>query len=137
METFGNLYNWPVLIDGRGVCPSGWSPGSEQAWAELFQFAAENSPLPEGVSLKSGSDWIGGNGENVFGFNAKPNGHYTQGACFYGQWANEIGIWWTSTPTDEGTGFLHYLYSNNDDFDGYGSCSPGICVSVRCVKNAE
>ena len=134
---FGNLYNWPVLIDGRGVCPSGWSPGSEQAWAELFQFAAENSPLPEGVSLKSGSDWVGGNGENVFGFNAKPNGHYTQGACFYGQWANEIGIWWTSSPTDEGTGFLNYLYSNNDDFDGYGSCSPGICVSVRCIKDTE
>ena len=70
-----------------------------------------------------------------FGFNAKPNGHYTQGACFYGQWANEIGIWWTSSPTDEGTGFLHYLNSNNDDFDGYGSCSPGICVSVRCIKD--
>ena len=134
---FGNLYNWPVLIDGRGVCPSGWSPGSEQAWAELFQFAAENSPLPEGVSLKSGSDWVGGNGENVFGFNAKPNGHYTQGACFYGQWANEIGIWWTSSPTDEGTGFLHYLDSNNDDFNGFGSCSPGICVSIRCVKDSE
>ena len=63
-DIYGNLYNWAVVDDDRGVCPDGFHVPSEEEWTILTNFIA-----PEGI------EWWG---NSVAGGKLK---ECTEGSC--------------------------------------------------------
>jgi uncharacterized protein (TIGR02145 family) len=73
---YGNLYNWYVVSDKRGVCPEGWRVPSDTDWTELsMMFGGANNA---GSELKDSAfgTWIQNNkNTNLSRFSALPSGH--------------------------------------------------------------
>ena len=38
VDIYGNLYNWPVVDDERGVCPEGWHVPSDEEYTILIDY---------------------------------------------------------------------------------------------------
>ena len=145
-DKFGLIYNWYAVIDPRGIAPIGFHVPSKNEWSELKEFTntgVEQSFKP----LKSRFGWkMGQNGNNQFGFNAKPVGFLGGGNNFFID--KEETFWWTydgtydsnnyqiffidSQPhvvrfTEKENMFLdnQFLYKSNVDFG----------ISIRCIKD--
>ena len=135
LAEFGALYNLYAAIDGRGVCPSGWSVPDAADWTELIASVSSEYPLQPISALKSESGWamtpdsLEGNGFDAYGFAMKPSGIRSN---FYGGFAQAgTRAWfWTSgagCPGRFATRTSESLPSNcNNTYDG---------LSIRCVKD--
>lgn len=132
---FGALYNVFAAIDGRGICPSGWSLPSAADWTELLSAVSSEYPQQPLSALKSGTGWamtpdsLEGNGFDAYGFDMKPSGIRSN---FYGGFAHAgTHAWfWSSGPGCRGrfaTRTSESLASNcNNSYDG---------LSIRCIKD--
>jgi uncharacterized protein (TIGR02145 family) len=93
---YGKLYNWYAAADPRNVCPAGWHVPSEAEWGILINDAVSNDAAK--VKSEGNQYWLynSGNGSNLTGFSALPNGvRYWGDGTFEsnGFWAT----WWSST----------------------------------------
>jgi uncharacterized protein (TIGR02145 family) len=127
MIEFGQTkYNWFAVSDPRGLAPTGWHVPSKTEWDVLISLVGD---LTE---LKGSSGWLENeNGENRFGFNAKPNDE--AGTC---------GFWWTSTEIEMTDPENPKVYAHNIEM--YGNAQMDCFVSnpfkeygfnVRCIKD--
>ena len=106
-RSYGYLYNWYVVIDERGVCPSGWHVPSDKDWLQLETFlgvpsdqveskGGRDSGLPQvklGTKLKAKNGWLDrGSGTDEYGFSAVPAGF---------RWSNwsQVQDDWDTSPT--------------------------------------
>ncbi|MCD4737332.1 MAG: hypothetical protein K8R53_14910, partial [Bacteroidales bacterium] len=149
-DEYGGLYQWNEAMqyvntpEVQGICPSGWHFPTDEEWKVLegevdSQFGY---PDPEwdltggrgfdaGLNLKSVNGWnYGGNGTNLFGFNALPGGYHES---FSWQHLGNYGEWWTSSggsghATYRNLGFADETVHRSDEFIDYG-------LSVRCLKD--
>jgi len=65
--TYGRLYNWYVVNDSRGVCPTGWHVPTDLEWNTLTTYLGGESVA--GGKMKSTTGWYNnGNGTNTSGF---------------------------------------------------------------------
>ena len=104
-QYYGKIYNWYVVNDARGVCPTGWSVPTDDDWKSLELFlgmtvAQSNTTswrgTNEGTKLKSTIGWnSNGNGTNESGINAFPGGRRNPNGNF-SDLGNEA-CFWTST----------------------------------------
>ena len=135
LNEFGALYNMYAAIDGRGICPSGWSLPDAVDWTELLSAASSDYPQQPMSAFKSETggamtpDSLEGNGFDAYGFDLKPSGIRSN---FYGGFAHAgTRAWfWTSGPGCRGrfaTRTSESLSSNcNNTYDG---------LSIRCIKD--
>ena len=135
VATYGRLYNWYAVINGSGLCPSGWHIPSDGEWTALETYLGANGHSgAEGTALKSASGWnSGGNGTDNFGFSALPGG-YRWSNGYFGL-AGSAGYWWSSSPSGS-QAYLRYLVSDNADVVHEVSYQP-VGYSIRCVRDAE
>ena len=135
-EAFGGLYNLAVVLDDRGICPSGWSVPDDEDWIELTAHLG----LPE-------SEWYGvgtvGNGaelgpqlrsleffqgENTSGFSALASGYFTSGGQY-----NHLGThayYWSSSLEEELAWYRSLSVSNGINRAGVSGLAG---MSIRCV----
>jgi len=145
ISTFGCLYNWHVINDGRQIAPSGWHIPTDEEWKQLEMTlgmtreqadATGNRGNTEGGKLKEYgiAHWDSPNegATNESGFTALPAGYRYD----FGSYSN-LGVgtfFWTATEhsgtnawdrlLDFGTPII-YRYDNNKNFG----------FSIRCVKD--
>jgi len=151
-DVYGNLYNWYVVDDDRGVCPDGWHVPSDEEFLELEMFLgmseeeANNNNVSrgtdEGSKLASNSDlWMDGNLENnsefgTSGFNAIPAGkRYSGGSNSPYSSMSTTSYFWTSSEISSTYAVKRIMYYYDSTVYRYTSVSKHYGISVRCIQN--
>ena len=150
VDIYGNLYNWAVVDDERGVCPDGWHVPSDEEIMELemelgmIEQDAEGTMwrgTDEGDMLKETgtSHWnysLNSEETNESGFTALPGGFRVDNLGFYSG-INSFGYYWT---TSEDLEFTNNAWRRNLTYDRSDiyrtSCHKEMGYSVRCIKSA-
>ena len=128
----GVLYNWSVVNDNRGVCPTGWHVPSTAEWDTLAKFLGGEAIA--GGKMKARLHWETPNtsATNASGFHALPKGMYGVNGSF-----NNIGrnaYWWSSTENDTLSAWGREVGFNESAlFAGHGDKRDGL--SIRCIKD--
>lgn len=158
-NAYGLLYDWNVIQDNRGICPTGWRVPADEDWKALEGFLLDNhpgisqanlgnklkscnkvnSPLGEECNTSRHPRWddnILGDDQNFgtddFGFSALPGGARLTDGSFFG--VGFLGYWWSSTKYSADYAWHRSLISGNGHLDrSYTSKELGF--SVRCVRN--
>jgi len=77
-EEYGYYYTFLVVKSGR-ICPEGWRIPTEQDFISFESYIlSDYGNTTPASSLKSSTGWNALNGDNYYGFNAKPTGHYSE-----------------------------------------------------------
>jgi uncharacterized protein (TIGR02145 family) len=142
-DIYGNLYNWFVVDDDRGVCPDGWHVPSDDEFMELemeLGMSEEDANglnyrgTDEGSQLAGNSDlWIDGGLENnsefgTSGFTGLPGGNRISGAGYSNM--GTYGIFWSSSESsviNSWTRALYYNSSNVSRSGGWRQSGLSIC----------
>jgi uncharacterized protein (TIGR02145 family) len=133
--TYGRLYNWAAVNDGRNIAPTGWHIPSDAEWTTLTSFLGSTGGSAGGKLKETGTvHWQSPNtgATNESGFTALPGGYRDMLGTFNNLYLN--GYWWSATaisPTSAWYRNLFYLAPDmGSDYinktDGY---------SVRCLKD--
>ena len=113
-EVYGALYTHPTVMDGRGLCPSGWEVPGYSDYDELFALAG--GPFVAAAALKSSpTDDPSWNGTNDLGFNALPHGMYLL-PPFHGlSQVGERGDYWAAVDNWYNTGYWYEGWAFADE----------------------
>ena len=146
-DTYGNLYNWYVVDDERGVCPAGWHIPSDAEWMELEMYLGMSETVvndighrgtDEGSQLAGNADfWDNYDLENnskfgTSGFTALPSGYFSLEG-FRG--LGSISYFWSSTADIYNTqARSRYLDSYSASVSRVNSSKSSYC-SIRCIRN--
>ena len=128
--TYGKLYNWYVMVDERGICPTGWHAPENAEWSTLVDHYGGSASAAIELKGNHSEVWFG-NGTD--GFNALPGGFRDWGnATFFSQGTS--GDWWTSS--HQGSGFWRGM---DADLDSVHNALYGRAMgnSIRCLKDTE
>jgi uncharacterized protein (TIGR02145 family) len=138
-STHGKLYNWHVVNDERGVCPTGYHVPNQIEWDTLKQYIASQGYTDmEGYALKSVSGWeeyngASGGGDDAFGFSANPSGRrYHQNF----NTIDRVTYHWLADSAASGArhGVLHFA-NQEMPINIYSAKFFGL--SVRCMTSNE
>jgi uncharacterized protein (TIGR02145 family) len=121
---YGKLYNWYVISDSRGLCPSGWHIPSTAEWDTLEQYLGDY----EGTKMKAVSPYW--DGDNSSGFTALPGGIRWTGGSF-SSWG--VSYFWSSDTYGEYIPSRELDSWNTEITHNYNLKSEGL--SVRCIKD--
>jgi uncharacterized protein (TIGR02145 family) len=135
-DTYGRLYNWYAVNDGRNIAPAGWHIPTNDEWKTLINSLGGQNAAGFKMTETGTTHWPCPNSAtNSSGFTALPGGARTGAAeDFYG--IGNQGIWWSATDdtTNQYAAYFHYIINNTSIlYDGNGSKSYGL--SLRCVKD--
>jgi len=136
VATYGRLYNWHAVNDGRNVAPEGWHVPTDAEWQILADYLGGSSVA--GGKLKSiGTDlWLSPNTDatDEFEFHGVPSGSRNYSGA-YGYMGGYASYW--STTECSGTNALdRSLCYDNATFDAnctYRFKENGF--SIRCIKD--
>ena len=148
LNTYGALYNWYVVADPRGVCPSGWNVPSQEQWNDLVVYLDPVADLNNsnqsniaGGKLKDKSTnpdshprWNSPNtnATNETNFSAFPAGERYEGGDFL-QYGTD-GRFWSSSVNSSCCAWGVNLSSFSGSFTRIGSFK-NHGFSIRCIKN--
>ena len=138
-DIYGNLYNWYVVDDDRGLCMEGWHVPSFPEVQDLLtylggQTAGAGGKMKSTGTIEDGDGlWYAPNegATNESGFTALPGGHrrYSYNNSYYGNMGNGA-IFWTSPD------MWNYSLSYSSSTNYY---SPAIYerdgFSIRCLED--
>ncbi len=132
VATYGRLYNWYAVTDGRGIAPAGFHVSTYAELTELATYLGTN----EGGKLKETgtTHWDAPNtgATNEYGFTALPGGIRTSSNS--GGGLGYLAYFWTSTQQDNGYGHHYYMTSSVSDlYHGSGKVMQSG-LAVRCLK---
>jgi len=126
---YGKLYNWYVIADSRGVCPSGWHIPYDFEWDTLlYRVFSGNWSDPLRSAYLNNS---GGNMVNSSGFSALSGGYRYPGSNIFWN-LNYGGYWWTATEESSTSAYFRGLASPNLSRSIF---TKNAGFSIRCVKN--
>ena len=136
---YGNLYNWAVIGDIRGVCPIGWHVPSDDEYTVLTDFLGGES-VAGGKMKEAGlehwayyNDQISLEATNESGFTGLPAGHRNTNTGDY-IYMGFYGYFWSSTENGSELAWRRYLfdYSSGVARDTFGKPNG---FSIRCLKD--
>jgi len=113
-STYGYLYNWFTVNDGRYIAPAGWHVPTDAEWQILVDYLGGNSVA--GKLREAGTNhWDSPNSgaTNESGFTALPGGwrHHFGDGSFSDLGSN--ACFWTATEYDADNAWSRYLGHNN------------------------
>ena len=144
---YGRLYNWPAVVDARGLCPSGWHVPTDEEFMTLemelgmSQEEANSTGWrgsDQGTQMKASlDDFPSWDGTNTSGFKAIGAGYRGNGGFFASQ--DVYTYFWTSTaalttPANE-TNALSRDLNVGDGRVVRGNMPHGMGLSVRCIQD--
>ncbi len=140
-DIYGNLYNWAVVDDDRGVCPEGFHVPSDDEYTVLTDYLGGESVAGgkmKEVGLDHWNGYAGGSvteeATNESGFTGLPAGDRNWGNGIYGS-IGKYGYFWTSSEDNSSTyAYFRNLYFNASIVNrSYQHKAIGF--SIRCVKD--
>jgi len=142
-KNYGALYTYAAATNGdnsgsnvQGICPDGWHLPSESEWGVLEAYVKNDGyDGEEATALKSKTGWNMGNGLDIYGFSALPNGYRKPNEGYFTA-AGVHGTMWTSTEVDNSNerAFHKAMDANYKTIFEYGDVKSGG-FGVRCVKD--
>ena len=147
-DIYGNLYNWAVVDDDRGVCPEGYHIPSDEEFMELemeLGMSEEEANslnyrgTDEGSKLAGNSEfWDDGELENnsefgTSGFTALPAGYRSNGNGNYHYMGNN-GYFWSSTDYGSDDVWYRELNYTSSEVGRHGSVKR-LGISIRCLQD--
>ena len=139
VNIYGNLYNWAVIGDIRGVCPTGWHVPSDDEYTILTNFLGGES-VAGGKMKEEGlehwdyyNDQITLEATNESGFTGLPSGHRNTNTGDY-IYMGFYGYFWSSTENGSDLAWRRYLfhYSSGIARDTFGKPNG---FSIRCLRD--
>ena len=133
--TFGHLYTWYAVNDGRNIAPTGWHVATGAEWDTLFNFLGGEAVAGGKLKETGFGHWNSPNSgaTNSSGFTALPGGYRANNGVF-GDLGN-IGYFWNTDQLDMmSSNFHHVFWIVPNEVTKSGSKRYGL--SVRCVKDA-
>ncbi|RMZ48905.1 hypothetical protein EB821_05130 [Candidatus Marinimicrobia bacterium PRS2] len=145
-DIYGNLYNWAVVGDDRGVCPEGFHVPSDEEFMELEMFLGMSEEeanshgwrgTDEGSKLAGNSDlWTDGDLVNnsefgTSGFNALPAGYRNTNIGTY-YYMGYNGYFWSSSEYDSYYAWYRRLLYNYSPVYRNVHNKP-LGFSIRCL----
>ena len=125
-NTYGFLYNWFAASDSRGLAPEGWQT--------LITYLGGDTIAGGKLKEAGTAHWYSPNAgaTNQIGFTALPGGLRVYSGKF--EMIGTMGLFWTSTPSDDYSGFNCGMFNDNPGaiIDGKRN---GYGFTVRAVKN--
>ena len=128
LAEYGRLYNLAAVTDPIGLCPSGWSCPNSIHWELLFE--AVGGTEIAGRKLKAVNGWGGDNGEDSFGFTAKPGGDRNIQGQFGS--AGATGFWWANNGLSP-EGLAYYMSRQDPSVSNY-LISRNMGFSCRTIR---
>lgn len=133
IPTYGLLYNWHAVNDGRHLAPGGWHVPTDTEWQTLVDHLG-GSAVAGGRMKEAGTEhWhVPNTGTKDSGFDALPGGFRTYSG-FFGS-LGYSATFWSSTQYDTALAWereLLYDYS----IVVRDSIQKGSGFSVRCIKD--
>jgi len=158
-DIYGNLYNWVVIDDERGICPEGFHVPSDEEWSIFITYLDEDAYMWDegsgsnywhlqshiaGGLMKSIGTIQSANGLwfepnfgaiNESGFTALPSGT----GVFWGTWVSfGLGIegtFWSSSEHSHGlSAWVRFLHTSNSEV-WRGLRVKSDANSIRCLKD--
>jgi uncharacterized protein (TIGR02145 family) len=125
LDVYGRMYNWPAVVDSRGVCPSGWHVSTNDDWTNVTSFLG-GIPLAAAKMKSTPPSW---DGNNSSGFSALPGGASNFSNSFY--FGGSIGCFWVANDAISTSSYMHtapgtIVIQIEDSRNG---------LSIRCVKD--
>ncbi len=144
--TYGKLYNWYAVNDGRGLCPTGWHVPSDAEWTTLINYLDPNqNPSAYGAQssvaggkMKSTTEWTSPNlgATNESGFSGLPGGARNYDGTYSA--VGDYGLWWSSsTEVDYNAPMERELYNSESSVHRYYADFIQFGFSVRCINDTE
>ena len=136
---YGNIYNWAVIGDIRGICPVDWHVPSDDEYTLLTDFLGGES-IAGGKMKEAGlehwnydSDQISLEATNESGFTGLPAGHRNTNSGDY-IYMGFYGYFWSSTENGSDLAWRRYLihYSSGVARDTFGKPNG---FSIRCLRD--
>ena len=136
---YGNIYNWAVIGDIRGICPVDWHVPSDDEYTVLTDFLGGES-VAGGKMKEAGlehwnydSDQISLEATNESGFTGLPAGHRNTNSGDY-IYMGFYGYFWSSTENGSDLAWRRYLfhYSSGVARDTFGKPNG---FSIRCLED--
>jgi len=134
-DTYGNLYNWAVVDDDRGVCPEGWHVPTDDEWTVLTDYLG-GWQVAGGKMKEAGLEhWNSPNigATNESGFNGLPSGFRGLNSGSYYP-IGLFGYFWSSSEYGSGSAWGRWLHYTNTNVSR-NLTDKRIGFSVRCVRN--
>ena len=128
VDTYGRLYNWFAVNDGRNIAPAEWHVPTEDDYRTLMNYVGGSNVT--GIKLKEEGNvhwltqpWYGDvGGDNSSGFTALPGGCRNiwggSGSSF--NYKNDRGNWWTADAQGPDDALYIYLQSSSAWIWGIG-----------------
>jgi len=139
IDMWGNLYNWYVVNDERGICPIGYHVPSKVEWSTLVTFLGGSSSAGGKMKKPSQNDWnyysdeISEQATNESNFSATATGyrHYNNG--YYQSLGGQAYFWTSTNENDNNAWRLNLSYnSSNATLE---TLNKRYGFSIRCLKD--
>lgn len=133
--TYGKLYNYHAIIDGRGVCPLGWKVPTYNDLIVLRDYLGGANLAGGKLKVAGTTYWVFPNTDatNQSGFTALPGGYKNQNGSYNGLWVD--GYWWTTATNVGNTEAYLMKLSYNSGSLNITTIPFNSGLSVRCLKN--
>jgi len=132
--TYGRLYNWLAVTDGRNIAPEGWHVPSDAEWQILDDYLGGNAVAGGKMKEADTSHWFPPNegATNESGFTALPGGRRGE-TGMYGGMGGNAGF--ASVTEYRDWGFRNRTLHSHDagSHRFVGIKQQGL--SVRCVRD--
>jgi uncharacterized protein (TIGR02145 family) len=132
--TYGRLYNWFAVNDGRNISPTGWHVPTDNEWSILTSYLGGASYSYKLIETGT-THWLAPNTDatNETGFTGLPGGYRDSGGIFI-----SIGVeadWWCSTEQGVDAAWARRIFNNSLSL-GSLSTSKRNGYSVRCIQGS-
>ena len=129
--SYGKLYNFNAVTDGRNICPTGWHVSTKSDWDELVK--CMGGAYEAGFKLKenSSSAWSAPNNaiaNDTINFSALPQGARIETGEFQNQ---RFSAYFWNADDQPAVIAMSYLSEGTADFE----VKEQFGASVRCVKD--
>jgi uncharacterized protein (TIGR02145 family) len=132
-DYYGAMYNHYAIETGK-LAPEGWRIPTEQDFKTLEAFiAADGNAGNEATVLKTTTGWLEstGNGTDVYGFAALPNGYVSAPGTAT---ASELICTWATTEVDAATQTRISINLYDENTIIYAGNAIQIGAGIRCIK---
>jgi len=134
-DIYGNLYNFAVVDDSRGVCPPGWHVPSDEEYTILTDYLGGES-VAGGKMKEAGTEhWNSPNSgaTNESGFTGFPAGYRFYSNGFYSS-MGFYGYFWSSSEYASYSAWFRALYYHHSSVLRYAN-DRQEGFSIRCIKD--
>ncbi len=129
---YGKMYNWNAVVDGRGLCPTGWKVPSESDWSQLVDYLGGDQVAGGALKVIGTEYWNDPNSAtNSSMFSAVGGGYRSDKGVFDA--LGQYGLYWSSSVSTGGAAHILHIFHQVPSVLESAFYQEGA-ISVRCLR---